>query len=132
MSKQILAERNDYYRILEQSQKGGCDITAWQEWFLSCLQRAIESAAATVDTVLQKARFCQHFADVPMNARQTKVLNRLLDGIEGKLATAKWAKMTQSSHDTALRDIKDLIERGALRQEEGGGRSTRYALVLDG
>lgn len=131
MSKQIRAERNDYYSILKRSQKGGCDITAWQEWFLSCLHRAIESADATVDIVLQKARFWQRFADVPMNARQTKVLNRLLDGIDGKLTTAKWAKMTKSSHDTALRDIKDLIERGALRQQEGGGRSTSYALLFD-
>lgn len=131
MSKQISAQRNDYYAMLERSQRGSCDITAWQEWFLSCLHRAIESADATVDTVLQKARFWQRFAEAPMNERQTRMLNRLLDGFEGKLTTAKWARMTRSSHDTALRDIKDLIERGALIQEEGGGRSTSYALVLD-
>jgi Fic family protein len=131
MSKQIRAERNDYYSILEQCQKGDCDITAWQEWFLGCLHRAIESADETVDIVLQKARFWQRFAEAPLNERQTRILNRLLDGFEGKLTTTKWAKMTKSSHDTALRDIKDLIERGALAQEEGGGRSTSYALVLD-
>jgi Fic family protein len=79
--------------------------------------------------VLQKARFWQRFAEQPLNERQTKVLNKLLDGFEGKLTTSKWAKLTKSSHDTALRDIKDLIERGALEQETGGGRSTSYALV---
>lgn len=131
MSKQIRAERNDYYGTLEHSQKGTCDITTWQEWFLSCLHRAIESADETVDTVLQKARFWQRFAEQPLNERQTKVLNKLLDGFEGKLTTSKWAKLTRSSHDTALRDIKDLIERGALEQEPGGGRSTSYALILE-
>lgn len=131
MSKQIRSERDDYYNTLEQSQKGSCDITAWQEWFLSCLHRAIENADATVDTVLQKARFWQRFAEEPLNERQTKVLNKLLDRFEGKLTTTKWAKLTKSSHDTALRDIKDLIERGALKQEEGGGRSTSYALVIE-
>jgi Fic family protein len=131
MSKQICSERNDYYTMLERSQKGTCDITAWQEWFLGCLQRGLQNADATVDAVLQKARFWQRFADAPLNERQSKVLNRLLDGFEGKLTTKKWATMTRSSHDTALRDIKDLIERGALKQEKGGGRSTTYALVID-
>jgi Fic family protein len=131
MSQQIRAERSDYYAMLEQSQKNGCDITAWQAWFLSCLFRAIENADATVDKVLQKARFWQRFAAAPLNERQAMMLNRLPDGFEGKLTTSKWAKMTKSSHDTALRDIKELIERGALRQEAGGGRSTSYALVLE-
>lgn len=131
MSKQICAERNDYYTMLERSQKGGCDVTAWQEWFVSCLHRAIESADATVHTVLKKARFWQRFAEAPLNERQTKILNSLLDGFEGKLTTTKWATITRSSHDTALRDIKDLIERGALIQEGGGGRSTSYALAFE-
>lgn len=131
MSKQIRQERNDYYMILEISQRGDCDITAWQEWFLSCLLRAILSADATVDSVLQKARFWQRFAAGSLNNRQTKVLNRLLDGFEGRLTSTKWAKLTKCSPDTALRDIKGLIERGALRQESGGGRSTSYVLVLE-
>ena len=131
LSKQIRIERNDYYRSLEQSQKGTCDITAWQTWFLSCLNRAIHNADDTVDAVLQKARFWQRFAGDTLNARQIKVLNRLLDGFEGKLTTSKWARMTGSSQDTALRDIKDLIQRGALEREEGGGRSTSYALVIE-
>lgn len=131
MSKQIRTERSDYYDTLERCQRGSCDITRWQEWFLSCLQRAIDSADQTVDSVLQKARFWQRFAEVPLNERQTRVLNRLLDGFEGKLTTSKWAKLTKSSHDTALRDIKHLIEHGALEQQPGGGRSTSYALVWD-
>jgi len=131
MSKQIRRERSDYYKILEISQTGDCDITNWQEWFLSCLLRAIQGADATVDSVLQKARFWQRFATESLNERQIKVLNRLLDGLEGKLTTTKWAKLTRCSPDTALRDIKDLIERRALKQESGGGRSTSYALVLE-
>ena len=130
MSKQIRAERNAYYDMLEQNQKGNCDITTWQEWFLNCLHRAIQNADETVETVLQKAHFWQRFADQPLNERQIKVLNRLLEGFEGKLNTKKWATMTKSSPDTALRDIKDLIKRGVLKQEEGGGRSTSYALVI--
>ncbi|MEJ2445441.1 MAG: Fic family protein [Exilibacterium sp.] len=131
MSKQILSERNEYYKMLEQSQKSDCDITAWQDWFLNCLRRALQTADSTVDTVLQKARFWQRFAAESLSDRQIKVLNKLLDGFEGKLTTTKWAKLTKCSQDTALRDIKDLIERNALRQEQGGGRSTSYALVLD-
>tara|TARA_R110001599_G_scaffold353733_1_gene595909 strand:- start:2489 stop:3607 length:1119 start_codon:yes stop_codon:yes gene_type:complete len=131
MSKQIRSERNDYYKMLEKTQKGGCDITAWQEWFLGCLQRAIRNADEIVGEVLQKTRFWQRYAEETLNERQIKVLNRLLDGFEGKLTTSKWAKLTKSSQDTALRDIKNLIERGALRQEAGGGRSTSYALILE-
>jgi Fic family protein len=131
MSKQIRAERGDYYDMLERCQRGTCDITAWQEWFLACLHRAIENAEEAVETVLQRARFWQRFAQENLNARQIKVLNKLLDGSESKLTTSKWARLAGSSQDTALRDIKDLIARGALRQEDGGGRSTSYALVRD-
>ncbi|MEE8058607.1 MAG: Fic family protein [Pseudomonadales bacterium] len=131
MSKQILIERNDYYKMLEQTQKGSCDITAWQEWFLGCLLRAIQSADKSVGVILQKARFWQRFAEESLNERQIKMLNRLLDGFNGKLKTEKWAKITQCSSDTALRDINDLISRGALRKDQGGGRSTGYSLVLE-
>jgi Fic family protein len=131
MSKQIRAERGAYYDMLERCQRGTCDITAWQEWFLACLHRAIENAEEAVETVLQRARFWQRFAQENLNARQIKVLNKLLDGSESKLTTSKWARLAGSSQDTALRDIKDLIARGALRQEDGGGRSTSYALVRD-
>ena len=96
-----------------------------------CLRRAIQSADKTVDIVLQKARFWQRFAEETLNERQIKVLSKMLGRFDGKLTTSKWAKMTKSSQDTALRDIKDLIGRGALRQERGGGRSTSYALVLE-
>jgi Fic family protein len=130
MSKQIRSERNDYYKILEMTQKGDGDITAWQEWFLACLQRAIHNADEVVDGVLQKARFWQRYAEESLNERQIKVLNQLLGGFEGKLTTSKWGKMTKSSQDTALRDITNLIERGALRKDEKGGRSTSYSLVL--
>jgi Fic family protein len=79
--------------------------------------------------VLEKARFWERFAQQPLNVRQVNVLNRVLDGFEGKLTTSKWAKLTKCSQDTAYRDILDLVERGALRKDPGGGRSTSYSLV---
>ena len=131
MSKQILKERKTYYQMLEKSQKGECDITIWLEWFLNCLIRAINSAEKTVSSVLYKAKFWQQFAEESLNERQIKMLNKLIDGFEGKLKTEKWAKITKCSPDTALRDINDLIKRGALKKDKGGGRSTSYSLVLE-
>jgi Fic family protein len=130
MSAQIQRERNDYYMMLERTQKSGLDVTSWQEWFLACLHRAIVGSADTLNSVLTKARFWERFAQQSLNARQVEVLNRLLDGFEGKLTTSKWAKLTKSSQDTAYRDILDLLERGALRKDPGGGRSTSYSLDL--
>jgi len=129
MSAQIRQDRNDYYYTLEWSQKGDMDVTRWQEWFLECLIRAVEGSKETLDAVMVKARFWDRFAKEPLNERQIKVVNKLLDGFEGKLTSSKWAKIAKCSQDTATRDIKDLIERGALNQDEGGGRSTSYSLV---
>ncbi len=130
MSAQIHLEQKDYYAVLEWTQKGGLDVTRWQNWFLNCLLRAIEGAQDTLSDVLTKARFWEHFAKEPFNKRQIKVLNRLLDGFEGKLTTSKWAKITKCSQDTAYRDILDLMNRGALQKEPGGGRSTSYSLTI--
>ena len=132
MSAQIRRERDTYYTQLERTQKGGLDITSWQEWFFACLQRAIEGSGATLVRVLDKARFWDRYAQASLNERQVKVLNRLLDGFEGKLTTTKWAQLAKCSQDTAYRDTLDLIERGALRKDPGGGRSTSYSLVTDG
>jgi Fic family protein len=131
MSGQIRHERSEYYNLLERTQKGDTDITAWQTWFLECLLRAIEGAQNTLSAVLAKARFWERFAKQPLNERQIKVLNRLLDGFEGKLTSSKWAKLTQSSQDTAHRDITDLVQRGALQKDKGGGRSTSYSLLTE-
>jgi Fic family protein len=131
MSAQIHRERSDYYITLERAQKGELDVTSWQEWFLSCLHRAIEGSQATLSLVLNKARFWERFAQQSLNTRQVQVLNKLLDDFEGKLTTSKWAKLTKCSQDTAYRDVLDLVERGALRKDPGGGRSTSYSLVID-
>ena len=128
MSAQIRRERSDYYATLERTQKGALDITPWQEWFLACLHRAIEGSQDTLGAVLEKAHFWERFAQQPLNARQVNVLGRVL-GFEGKLTTSKWAKLAKCSQDTAYRDILDLVERGALRKDPGGGRSTSYSLV---
>jgi len=129
MSAQIRQENKEYYNLLEWTQKGSPDITRWQDWFLNCLLRAIEGAQDTLSAVLNKARFWERFAQEPLNERQIKMLNMLLDGFEGKLTTSKWAKTTKCSQDTAYRDILDLMVRRALRKDPGGGRSTSYSLL---
>jgi len=129
MSAQIRHERNDYYEILERTQKGTLDVTPWMEWFLGCLGRAIDGAQTTLASVLKKARFWQTVRDVPINGRQRLVLNRVLDGFEGKLTTSKWVTIAKCSSDTALRDIVDLVERGVLVRNPGAGRNTSYSLA---
>lgn len=129
MSAQIRRERNDYYEILERTQKGTLDVTLWMEWFLGCLGRAIDGAQTTLAAVLQKARFWQALRDVPINERQRVMLNRLLGGFEGKLTTSKWATIAKCSSDTALRDILDLVDHGILVRNRGAGRSTSYSLA---
>ncbi|HEY5758566.1 MAG TPA: Fic family protein [Steroidobacter sp.] len=131
MSAQIRRERDDYYSMLERTQKGELDVTAWHEWFLGCLLRAMEGSQQLLGGVLNKARFWERFAKEPLQERQIKVLNRLLDGFEGKLTTSKWAALTKCSQDTAHRDILDLIARGALKKDPGGGRSTSYSLNIE-
>jgi len=129
MSAQIESERKDYYHQLETVQKAGLDITPWLTWFLGCLRRAIEKAEAGLQQTLKKARLWERIDSDLVNVRQRKVINRLFDGLEGKLTTSKYAKLAKCSSDTALRDIKDLVERGVLVQDEAGGRSTSYHLV---
>ena len=130
MSTQIEAEKNDYYLNLEQSQKGGVDITLWLEWFLGCLGRAVAGAEDGLASVLRKAKVWERInSQSPVNERQRKVINKLLDGFEGKLSTSKYAKLAKCSGDTALRDIKILLDQGILVQDEGGGRNTSYRLV---
>ncbi|MDD3354342.1 Fic family protein [Zoogloea sp.] len=128
LSAQIQRDRKAYYEILERTQKGTLDVTAWLVWFLESLRRAVDQAQHTLDAVLIKARFWQRWAATPFNQRQVKVLHRLLDGFEGKLTSSKWAAIAKCSADTALRDINDLLARGVLRKMAGGGRSTGYEL----
>jgi len=129
MSAQIRAERKAYYDVLETTQKGDLDITGWLQWFLTCLDHAIAGADTTLAAILQKARFWDRLAGEPLNDRQRLMLNRLLDGFEGKLTSSKWAVIAKCSQDTAARDIDDLIRRGILVKDAAGGRSTSYSLV---
>jgi Fic family protein len=129
MSAQIRRENKEYYDTLEWTQKGELEVTRWQNWFLNCLLRAIEGAQDILGVVLDKSRFWERFAKEPLNERQITMLNMLLDGFEGKLTTSKWAKITKCSQDTAYRDILDLVDRGALQRDPGGGRSTSYSLI---
>jgi Fic family protein len=128
LSAQIQRERKAYYDILERTQKRSLDVTEWLAWFLDALHRAVDQAQQTLDAVLVKSRFWQRWATTPLNERQVKLLNRLLDGFDGKLTSSKWAAIAKCSPDTALRDITDLLERGVLRKSEAGGRSTSYEL----
>jgi len=128
MSGQILNERKRYYEVLQSVQHSTGDITEWLEWFLQCLKNALLATENTTQKVLQKAEFWKQHEQTSINERQRLMLNKMLDGFEGKLQTSKWAKITKSSTDTALRDIKDLIEKGILKQTADGGRSANYEL----
>jgi Fic family protein len=130
MSAQIRKERNAYYNILEKTQRGTLDITGWLEWFLDCLDRAFDGAETIIGNVLHKAAFWERHAASALNDRQRLILNRLLDGFEGKLTSSKWAKIAKVSQATAARDIEDLIDRGILQKDAAGGRSTSYSLKL--
>ena len=129
MSSQIEAERKDYYLNLERSQRGTLDVTSWMEWFLGCLERAIAGADETLSKVLRKAKIWDRVNQGLVNERQRAVINRLMDDFVGKLTSSKYAKLAKCSEDTALRDIRALMERGIFVQNEGGGRSTSYTLV---
>ena len=128
LSAQIQRERKAYYDILERTQKRSMDVTEWLAWFLDTLHHAVGQAQHTLDAVLTKARFWKRWATMPLNERQAKLLDKLLDGFEGKLTSSKWAAIAKCSPDTALRDINDLLGRGVLRKTDAGGRSTHYEL----
>lgn len=129
LSAQIQAERKGYYQILERTQKDGLDVTLWLEWFLQCLERSIDRTLSTFDSVKQKELIWKSLSEISLNERQRKVINRILDGFEGKLTSSKWAKISNCSQDTAYRDILDLVDRGILEKNSEGGRSTSYSLA---
>ncbi len=128
LSKQILTERNIYYNILKKSQHSN-DITEWLIWFLNTLKSALLETETSMQHILRKTEFWEIHERIQINERQRFMINRLFDDFFGKLTSSKWAKMTKTSSDTALRDIKDLIEKGVLKQDEAGGRSANYRLV---
>ena len=129
LSNQILTEKKKYYEILQKVQHSSGDITEWLEWFLNCLYRSLKNTEETMKHVLIKSDFWDKHEETILNSRQRLIINKLFDGFDGKLKTSKWAKIAKCSADTALRDIKDLIEKGILKQEESGGRSTNYELT---
>ena len=128
MSAQIRIERKLYYEKLEKTQKGNLDLTSWIDWFLNCLINALKTTDKTLTSVLFKADFWNRHAKTAINERQKNLLNKLLDGFEGKLTSSKWAKIAKCSKDTAVRDINDLIGKGVLQKESAGGRSTNYEI----
>jgi Fic family protein len=128
MSAEINRQKKSYYEILERTQKGNLDITEWLLWFFDCLEQAITRASGTIERTLQKAAYWDRFAQVAINERQRKVINRLWDGFDGKLTSSKWAKICSCSQDTASRDINDLIAKGMLQDSGEGGRNANYIL----
>jgi Fic family protein len=131
LSAQIQKERKGYYQILEQTQKDGLDITSWIDWFLLCLEGAINESLQTFETIRSKEQVWKTIAKIHLNERQRKLINRILDGSIGKLTSSKWAKIAKCSQDTAYRDILDLIDKGVLVKNTEGGRSTSYSLNSD-
>lgn len=130
MSAQIQLERKEYYNILEETQKSDLDISNWLKWFSICLLNSLTSADTILSKVLNKAYFWKKHSALIFNNRQQTMLNLLMENFEGKLTTTKWAKITECSQDTALRDIQDLINKGLLQKELSGGRSTSYELIF--
>ena len=114
---------------MEQTHLGSLDVTPWIVWFLGCLTRAVQHAERELAGVLAKARFWERLRDVALKDRQRLMLNRLLEGFEGKLTSSKWASMTKTSQDSALRDILQLVDLGVLVKDAAGGRSTSYSLA---
>lgn len=127
MSAQIQAERNKYYDILESTQKRGLDITPWLIWFLDCLIRSMDQTDETIAKTMARAQFWETHKETLFNARQQKILHLLLDNFYGDLKVSKYAKITKTSTDTALRDLQDLVKKDILEQL-GSGRSTSYRL----
>ena len=130
MSSQIRKERKKYYTILEKIQKGDLDITNWIIWFLECIERAIDNSEENLSSVLSKWKFWDRHSSSILNERQRKMINKLFSDYEGKLISSKWAKMNKCSQDTAGRDINDLMDKGILLKEAGGGRSTCYTMIV--
>jgi Fic family protein len=129
MSSRILEERKAYYAVLQKVQHSTSDISDWLYWFLHCLRNAMLATENTTQNILRKAEFWKQHEKTTINGRQRKILNMLFENFDGKLQTSKWAKITKTSTDTALRDIKDLVEKGILQQRNEGGRSVNYELV---
>ena len=131
MSSQISEEKRAYYQELENAQKGSNDITAWLLWLLGCLDRAIEKSNVLTNSALEKDSFWRRLKSrsIALNDRQKKVINKCLNGFDGKLTSEKWEKIAKCSRPTALRDIADLEQKGLLIQNPEGGRSTSYRLT---
>jgi Fic family protein len=132
MSTEIRKQRKKYYEILEETQKGSLDITNWLQWFLGCLDEALRNSDQILKIVLAKADFWKKYGASTTNERQKQLVNKLLDGFDGKLTTSKWAKIAKCSHDTALRDMNDLIQKGMMLKESGGSKNTSYILNIGG
>ena len=132
LSSQIMAERNEYYEVLKATQSGTGDITEWLKWFLECMNRAILNSNILLNKIMIKARVWQGFAQIRLNERQIKVINRLLDagagGFEGGLKNKKYMGIAHTSRATAQRELADLVNKGILIKMPGGGRSASYDL----
>ena len=131
MSNEMKNRQKEYYEVLERTQRGDGDITEWLLWFLDCLNQALVSTESTLSSVIDKARFWERHAGLVVNERQRRIINMQFDGFFGKLTSSKWAKIGKCSSDTALNDIRYLIENGVLRKNNEGGRSTNYSLLKD-
>lgn len=129
MSTQIESEKKHYYQALEQTQKGTLDITGWLSWFLDCLGRALQGAEASLARIIRKAATWEWINQTStISDRQRLVINALMDGADEELSTSRYAKLSRCSLDTALRDIKLLLDAGILAHGSSGGRSTKYKL----
>lgn len=135
LSSQIMKERDAYYEVLEKTSKGDGEITEWLLWFVECFERTIRLSEEMMEMTLAKSRFWQIHAAIPLNERQRKVVNRLLDagpeGFEGGLTTRKYVSLCKISRASAYREIDALVAKKILIPNQKGGRSSNYQLSWD-
>lgn len=131
ISSQINKDKKHYYDILERTQHGDGDITEWIVWYLQKMKDALGEADAMVTTVLNKSLFWQRVSSVPMTDRQIQMLNLFLDGYEAKITSKSWATLAKCSKDTAIRDIRHLVDKNVLIEDIPGAKRPSYSIVYD-
>ncbi|WP_320129806.1 Fic family protein [uncultured Sphaerochaeta sp.] len=130
ISTQLKKRQKEYYEKLHEAQTASMDCTPWILWYIEQIQEALQMVLQTIEKILQVNQLYQKLEQLSPNGRQLEMVKRLTTDFYGDLTTQKWAKLTKCSHDTAMRDIKDLVKKGILKKSEAGGRSTTYQVVL--
>jgi len=131
LSNQIFKEHKKYNEIIEKTQKGNQDITAYLDWFLGCFERALLASDQNLELILDKAHFWESYKSITINQRQRVVINYLYDNHSKDLSflrTSSYSKLVKCSTDTALRDLQDLVAKDMMIVENSG-KKTNYIIA---